>query len=60
MCPHCLSPAGREQCKVLFPYEAQNEDELSIKEGEIVNIITKVTHAEAFASPGLEPFVWAD
>uniref|UniRef100_A0A3Q3W086 Osteoclast-stimulating factor 1 n=1 Tax=Mola mola TaxID=94237 RepID=A0A3Q3W086_MOLML len=33
--------AGREQCKVLFPYEAQNEDELSIKEGDIVNIITK-------------------
>ncbi|XP_060949634.1 SH3 domain-containing kinase-binding protein 1 [Limanda limanda] len=32
---------GREQCKVLFPYEGQNEDELSIKEGEIVNIITK-------------------
>ncbi|XP_070784013.1 SH3 domain-containing kinase-binding protein 1 [Enoplosus armatus] len=32
---------GREQCKVLFPYEAQNEDELSIKEGDIVNIITK-------------------
>ncbi|CAG05454.1 unnamed protein product, partial [Tetraodon nigroviridis] len=32
---------GREQCKVLFPYEAQNEDELSIKEGDIINIITK-------------------
>ncbi|GAA6215214.1 SH3 domain-containing kinase-binding protein 1 isoform X1 [Lates japonicus] len=32
---------GREQCKVLFPYEAQNEDELTIKEGEIINIITK-------------------
>ncbi|KAM7390165.1 hypothetical protein PAMA_008373 [Pampus argenteus] len=32
---------GREQCKVLFPYEAQNEDELSIKEGEIINIVTK-------------------
>uniref|UniRef100_A0A8C4I0H8 Osteoclast-stimulating factor 1 n=1 Tax=Dicentrarchus labrax TaxID=13489 RepID=A0A8C4I0H8_DICLA len=32
---------GREQCKVLFPYEAQNEDELSVKEGDIVNIITK-------------------
>ncbi|XP_069368200.1 SH3 domain-containing kinase-binding protein 1 isoform X2 [Paralichthys olivaceus] len=32
---------GREQCKVLFPYEAQNEDELAIKEGEIINIITK-------------------
>lgn len=32
---------GREQCKVLFPYEAQNEDELSIKEGDVINIITK-------------------
>ncbi|XP_023250839.1 SH3 domain-containing kinase-binding protein 1 isoform X3 [Seriola lalandi dorsalis] len=32
---------GRELCKVLFPYEAQNEDELTIKEGEIINIITK-------------------
>ncbi|CAK6968590.1 SH3 domain-containing kinase-binding protein 1 [Scomber scombrus] len=32
---------GRELCKVLFPYEAQNEDELSLKEGEIINIITK-------------------
>ncbi|XP_030612989.1 SH3 domain-containing kinase-binding protein 1 isoform X2 [Archocentrus centrarchus] len=32
---------GREQCKVLFPYEAQNEDELTIKEGDIINIITK-------------------
>uniref|UniRef100_A0A1A8G8Z5 Osteoclast-stimulating factor 1 n=1 Tax=Nothobranchius korthausae TaxID=1143690 RepID=A0A1A8G8Z5_9TELE len=31
----------REQCKVLFPYEAQNEDELTLKEGEIINIITK-------------------
>uniref|UniRef100_A0A3Q3LW04 Osteoclast-stimulating factor 1 n=1 Tax=Mastacembelus armatus TaxID=205130 RepID=A0A3Q3LW04_9TELE len=32
---------AREQCKVLFPYQAQNEDELTIKEGEIINIITK-------------------
>uniref|UniRef100_A0A8C9R5Y5 Osteoclast-stimulating factor 1 n=1 Tax=Scleropages formosus TaxID=113540 RepID=A0A8C9R5Y5_SCLFO len=31
----------KELCKVLFPYEAQNEDELSIKEGEIVTIISK-------------------
>ncbi|XP_008394694.1 SH3 domain-containing kinase-binding protein 1 isoform X5 [Poecilia reticulata] len=31
----------REQCKVLFPYEAQNEDELALKEGDIINIITK-------------------
>ncbi|XP_028288637.1 SH3 domain-containing kinase-binding protein 1 isoform X2 [Parambassis ranga] len=34
-------PRGREQCKVLFPYEAQNEDELSLKEGDIISIITK-------------------
>lgn len=34
--------SGRELCKVLFPYEAQNEDELTIKEGEIINIVTKV------------------
>ncbi|XP_053715723.1 SH3 domain-containing kinase-binding protein 1 isoform X3 [Synchiropus splendidus] len=33
--------SGRELCKVLFPYEAQNEDELTIKEGEIITIITK-------------------
>ncbi|XP_075903479.1 SH3 domain-containing kinase-binding protein 1 isoform X3 [Nelusetta ayraudi] len=32
---------GRELCKVLFAYEAQNEDELTLKEGEIINIITK-------------------
>ncbi|XP_066555146.1 SH3 domain-containing kinase-binding protein 1 isoform X3 [Amia ocellicauda] len=31
----------KEYCKVIFPYEAQNEDELSIKEGEIVVIISK-------------------
>ncbi|XP_078265591.1 SH3 domain-containing kinase-binding protein 1 isoform X3 [Rhinoraja longicauda] len=34
-------PKGKEYCKVLFPYEAQNEDELTIKEGEIVTIINK-------------------
>ncbi|XP_034070015.1 SH3 domain-containing kinase-binding protein 1 isoform X1 [Gymnodraco acuticeps] len=32
---------GRELCKVLFPYEGQNGDELSLKEGEIINIVTK-------------------
>lgn len=31
----------REQAKVLFAYEAQNEDELSIKEGDVINIISK-------------------
>lgn len=38
--PECKT-RGRELCKVLFPYEAQNEDELSIKEGDVINIITK-------------------
>lgn len=28
---------------MLFAYEAQNEDELTLKEGEIINIITKVS-----------------
>ncbi|XP_073796907.1 SH3 domain-containing kinase-binding protein 1 isoform X4 [Danio rerio] len=32
---------AKEFCKVIFPYEAQNEDELSIKEGDIVTIINK-------------------
>ncbi|XP_059380813.1 SH3 domain-containing kinase-binding protein 1-like isoform X3 [Carassius carassius] len=32
---------AKEFCKVIFPYEAQNQDELSIKEGDIVTIINK-------------------
>ncbi|XP_018590284.2 SH3 domain-containing kinase-binding protein 1-like isoform X2 [Scleropages formosus] len=32
---------ANEFCKVLFPYEAQNEDELSIREGDIVAVISK-------------------
>lgn len=32
---------AKEFCKVLFPYDGQNEDELSIKEGDIVTIINK-------------------
>ncbi|KAG8450620.1 hypothetical protein GDO86_003045, partial [Hymenochirus boettgeri] len=31
----------KEYCKVLFPYEALNEDELTIREGDIVLIINK-------------------
>ncbi|XP_069493207.1 SH3 domain-containing kinase-binding protein 1 isoform X2 [Ambystoma mexicanum] len=31
----------KEYCKVLFPYEAQNEDELSIREGDTVAVINK-------------------
>ncbi|XP_038162041.1 CD2-associated protein isoform X2 [Cyprinodon tularosa] len=32
---------AKESCKVKFPYEGKNDDELSLKEGEIVNILSK-------------------
>jgi len=31
----------KEQAKVLFSYSAENDDELTIKEGDIINIISK-------------------
>ncbi|XP_019380343.1 PREDICTED: SH3 domain-containing kinase-binding protein 1 isoform X3 [Gavialis gangeticus] len=31
----------KEYCKVIFPYEAQNDDELTIKEGDIVTLLSK-------------------
>jgi len=31
----------KDQCMVLFPYTAQNEDELSLAEGQLITIITK-------------------
>ncbi|XP_061483244.1 SH3 domain-containing kinase-binding protein 1 isoform X2 [Rhineura floridana] len=31
----------KEYCKVIFSYEAQNEDELTIKEGDIVTLVNK-------------------
>ncbi|XP_053562372.1 SH3 domain-containing kinase-binding protein 1 isoform X2 [Bombina bombina] len=31
----------KEYCKVLFPYEALNEDELTIREGDVVTLINK-------------------
>ncbi|XP_047528519.1 SH3 domain-containing kinase-binding protein 1-like isoform X2 [Vanessa atalanta] len=31
----------KEQCRVLFPYSAVNDDELSLSEGDIVNIVSK-------------------
>nr|XP_042899735.1 SH3 domain-containing kinase-binding protein 1 [Parasteatoda tepidariorum]XP_042899736.1 SH3 domain-containing kinase-binding protein 1 [Parasteatoda tepidariorum] len=31
----------REQARALFPYEAQNEDELSLREGDIIIVISK-------------------
>merc|ERR1719220_747123 len=31
----------KEQCLVLFPYTAQNEDELTLNEGQMITVITK-------------------
>lgn len=31
----------REQARVLYAYEAQNDDELTIREGDIINVISK-------------------
>merc|ERR1719342_189350 len=31
----------KEQCLVLFPYTAQNEDELTLQEGQLISIITQ-------------------
>ncbi|XP_037541651.1 CD2-associated protein [Nematolebias whitei] len=35
--------SAKEYCKVTFPYEAKNEDELTLKDGEIVRILSKDT-----------------
>lgn len=34
-------PTVKELCRVLFPYTAVNEDELTLAEGEIVTIVSK-------------------
>uniref|UniRef100_A0A1A7YGI8 CD2-associated protein n=2 Tax=Iconisemion striatum TaxID=60296 RepID=A0A1A7YGI8_9TELE len=34
---------AKEYCKVTFAYEAKNEDELNLKDGEIVHILSKDT-----------------
>ncbi|KAM9436604.1 SH3 domain-containing kinase-binding protein 1 isoform 2-T2 [Clarias gariepinus] len=39
--PENKAKVTKEFCKVLFPYDAQNEDELTIKEGEIVAIVSR-------------------
>ena len=31
----------KEQCLVLFPYQAVNEDELTLEEGQIVTVVSK-------------------
>lgn len=38
----CLPPKPvRERCKVLYPYDAQNEDELTLKEEDILILISR-------------------
>ncbi|KAK2113309.1 SH3-domain kinase binding protein 1 [Saguinus oedipus] len=32
---------SKDYCKVIFPYETQNNDEMTIKEGDIVTLINK-------------------
>lgn len=41
----------REICRVLFPYEALNEDELTLAEGEVLNIISKDAPDKVFYNP---------
>ncbi|XP_018558923.1 CD2-associated protein isoform X2 [Lates calcarifer] len=36
-------PKAKEYCKVTFSFEATNEDELSLKEGDIIHILSKDT-----------------
>ena len=31
----------KEQCIVLFPYNAVNDDELTLEEGQLINIVSK-------------------
>ncbi|XP_054900519.1 CD2-associated protein isoform X2 [Poeciliopsis prolifica] len=37
------APTAKEFCKVKYAYEGKNEDELSLKEGELVHILSKDT-----------------
>lgn len=31
----------RELCKVLYPYQPTNEDELELKDGDVITVLTK-------------------
>ena len=47
--------SGNEQCLVLFPYTAINEDELTLAEGQIVTIVAKsVEHKVYYIITSLE------
>lgn len=36
-----VARAVREQCKVIYSYKPANEDELELKEGELITILSK-------------------
>ncbi|KAL0622831.1 SH3 domain-containing kinase-binding protein 1 [Plecturocebus cupreus] len=45
---------SKDYCKVVFPYEAQNNDEITIKEGDIVTLINKdCIELDTEPTPGL-------
>jgi hypothetical protein len=49
----------KEQCLVLFPYTAQNEDELSLEEGQLITIITRyLLSSFADSDPDPDPHVF--
>lgn len=31
----------KEMCRVLFPYEAANDDELTLKEGDLITLLSR-------------------
>lgn len=35
------SMSVKEMCRVLFPYEAANEDELTLKEGDLITLLSR-------------------
>nr|XP_019947314.1 PREDICTED: CD2-associated protein isoform X3 [Paralichthys olivaceus] len=48
---------AKEYCKVTFAFEASNEDELSLKEGDLIHILSKspTSRGSLKASPKQEP-----
>ena len=40
---------AKEYCRTLFAYEGTNEDELTFKEGEIIQLISKVRYVSGFS-----------
>lgn len=35
------SMSVKEMCRVLFPYEAANDDELTLKEGDLITLLSR-------------------